>query len=85
MTQVKWMKSTFDGSRRLPEAIALRDEHIEFGPFCTHCGTPEHYHSATKRCPAVVGAIFPPPCCGCHGVKEPVGAVPPPRRVFTSQ
>lgn len=69
MAKQALLSSTFDGSRKFPQAIALRDEHIEFGPFCTHCGTPRSYHSATGRCPARVGRIFPPPCCPCHGVK----------------
>lgn len=62
-----YMKSTFDGSRALPEAIALRDEHIVFGPFCAHCGAPQGEHSPEGHCPRSVSVLYPMPICGCHG------------------
>lgn len=62
----KLLSSTF-APRPYPEAIMLRDEHTVFGPFCIHCGAPEVEHSATKRCPANVPVLYPPPCCPCHG------------------
>lgn len=70
----KLLNSTFDPRIGGVQAIALDNEHTEhivFGPFCRHCGTPREYHSPTGRCPARVGPIFPPPACGCHGIKKP--------------
>lgn len=63
----KYMKSTFV-PRALPEAIALRDEHIVFGPFCVHCGAPQGEHSLGDNCPRVVSPLYPPPACTCHGL-----------------
>lgn len=63
-----YMRSTF-APRELPEAIALRDEHIVFGPFCVHCGAPQAEHALRdSRCPARVSMLYPPPACTCHGV-----------------
>jgi hypothetical protein len=40
---MKWMKSTF--KPRQLEAIALRDEHIVFGPFCATVGAAQRGRS----------------------------------------
>lgn len=70
MTKTRqWMKSTFDGSRQLPQFITIEDATV-VGPFCTHCGGDRLLHSKTGLCPTTVPPIFPPPCCGCHGTSK---------------